>query len=247
MPSPKKPKVLIASSLAGLLVLMLLTVFALTRPQRDIPRSEADPAESRPAGFNFYEIHRDTVLNRSLRQALADQLGDDAITHRAPVDLTIIDPAFTQAHFPDLHHYYKVLNPAFGGRREHAVTTLTYRRAQQKEAPFNYIKLVFAQDTGKPLYFVIVPSDADPGLFDTLQTKYGPPATIKAHREGDKVLVWKQPDEILAGVSIRRRGGRIERELHFYFMANIKYLIDQEHQAAEAQRRQTDKASRRAF
>ena len=240
-------KILIGCLLAGLLVLISLFIYSLTRPQREINRSEAEPSESAAVGFNFYGISRDTVLTRKLRQNLSAQLGYDAITHRAPIDLVVIDLAFTRTHLPRIHRAHLALNPAFGGRREHAVTRLTYRRAQQKGAPFQYIELVFDQDTGKPLYLVIDPADNDPSIFDTLQTKYGPPSATHASQEGDQASIWEKPNEILAGVSIRRRGGRIDRQLRFYFLDNIEHRVQQEHEAAEARRRQTDKASQRAF
>lgn len=247
MPSPKQMKTIIGCLLAGLLVLLSLSIFSLTRSQREIQRSEADAVETGATGFNFYGISRDTVLNRNLRQSLEQQLGYDAITHRAPLDLTIIDPEFTRAILPRVHRNHVALNPAFGGRREHAVTVLTYRRAQQKGAPFRYIKLVFDQQTGKPLHLVIQPADDDQGIFDALQTKYGPPTSVKHSRDGDEVMIWRKPDETLAGVSIRRRGGRIDRQLHFFFLTNIEHRVMQEREAAEARRRQADKASRRAF
>lgn len=247
MLSTNKRRVLIGALLAAVIVLILVLVLALTRPQRDIPRSAGTPGETAGTGFNFYTVQRDSVLSRNLRQSLEGQLGQDAISRRAPIDLTVIDLEFTQTAFPEIHRFHMALNPAFGGRREHAVTTLTYRRAEQKGIPFRFIKLVFAQDTGRPLYIVIEPSDDDPTLFDTLSAKHGSPTTVNGAREGDAVLIWRQPDEILAGVSIRRRGGRIDRQLRFYFMANIRKLVEQERAAAEKQRRQADKASRRAF
>lgn len=247
MPSPNQLKVLIGCLLAGLLVLLSLSLFSLTRSQREIHRSETDAAGPDAAGFNFYGISHDTVLSRNLRQALAQQLGYDAITHRAPLDFTIIDPEFTRTILPRVHRNHVALNPAFGGRREHAVTVLTYRRAQQKGAPFKYIKLVFDQQTGKPLHLVVQPADDDPGIFATLQTKYGPPTAVKHSQDGDEVMIWSRPNETLAGVSIRRRGGRIDRQLHFFFLANIEHRVMQEREAAETRRRQADTASRRAF
>lgn len=247
MPSPNQRKVLIACLLVGLLVLLGLSFFALTRSQREVPRTANELSESSRAGFNFYGINRDTVLNRNLRQTLAQQLGYDAITHRAPLDLIVVDPEFTRMHLPRIHRNHLALNPAFGGRREHAVTMLTYRRAQQKGAPFKYIELVFDQDTGKPLYLVIEPVGSDPRIYDTLRTKYGPPTAMQTSPEGDQVMIWEKPEEILAGVSIRRRGGRIDRQLRFYFLTNIEHRVMQEREAAEARRQQADKASRRAF
>ena len=249
MPSPNQLKVLIGCLLAGLFVLLSLSIFSLTRSQREIHRSETDAEgpQSDAAGFNFYGISHDTVLSRHLRQALAQQLGYDAITHRAPLDFTIIDPEFTRNILPRVHRNHVALNPAFGGRREHTVTVLTYRRAQQKGAPFKYIKLVFDQQTGKPLHLVVQPADDDPGIFAALQTKYGPPTTVKPSQDGDEVMIWRRRHEILAGVSIRRRGGRIDRQLHFFFLANIEHRVMQEREAAEARRRDADSASRRAF
>jgi hypothetical protein len=247
MPSRKQTNLLIGLLLAGLLLLGLISIYALTRPQRDIPRADVAPAASPPSGFSFFDVHRQSVLSRSLRQALAGQLGPDAIVSRGPIDLIVIDPAYTQNHFPEIYRYHTALNPASGGRREHAITTLTYRRAQQQGLPFKVIRLVFAQDTGNPLYLVIEPTDDDPELFATLQTKYGPPSTVTGDQGGDQALIWKKPDEILAGVSIRRRGGRIDRQVHYYFLTNIGDLVAKEQAAAEARRRQTDRATERAF
>jgi hypothetical protein len=109
------------------------------------------------------------------------------------------------------------------------------------------VRFVFFQETGKPLYLVVEPSDDDPDLFATLQAKWGQPERFEGAREGDMALVWRKPDEMLCGVSIRRRGGRIERQLRFYFINNIKHVIAQEQAADEAQRREADKATRRAF
>ncbi len=243
----RQRKVLIVCLLSGLLALMLISIYALTHSQRDITRGDVAPAENAIAGFSFFDIHSETILSRNLREALSDQLGRDAISRRGPVDLMVLDKTFTQTHFPQIYGYHQSLNPPFGGRREHAVTTLTYRRARLKGVPFRLIRLVFDQHTGKPLYLVVEPTDDDPDLFTTLQSKWGDPALISGARAGDQVHVWRKPDEILAGVAIRRRGGRIERQLRFYFMANISQLVDRERAATEAERQQTDKAKRRAF
>ena len=247
MPLSRQSKVLMGCLLSGLLALMLISVFALTRPQRDIPRNEAAQAETAPAGFSFFDIRSDTILSRRLRENLADQLGPDAIARRDLIDLVIIDEAFTQTHFPQIYNYHRDLNPAFGVRREHAVTTLTYRRARLEGLPFKLIRLVFDQRTGNPLYLIVEPTGNDPGLFATLEDKWGVPTRHDGSREGNHALVWRKPDEILAGVSIRRRGGRIERQVRIYFMANIGDLVEQVRAANEAQRRQTDKAKQRAF
>ncbi len=240
-------KLLIGCMLSGLLVLVLISIYALTRPQRDIARREGASAETGRPGFSFFGIHRDTVLDRNLRQTLEAQLGKDAIAQRGLIDLIVIDPAFTQTYLPQIERYHRALNPAFGGRREHAITTLTYRRAQLKDVPFRLVRLVFDQHTGKPLYFIVEPSDNDPDLFVTLQSKWGLSARINGSQEGDHALIWRKPTEILAGISIRRRGGRIERQVRFYFLSNIGQLVERERNASEAQRRQTDSATRRAF
>ncbi len=247
MPLSRQSKMLMAGLLACLLVLLLTSILALTRSKRDITRPEAAVSGAGSEGFSFFDIHDETILSRGLRGRLADQLGPDAISRRGPIDLVLINAAFTRAHFPEIHRYHRALNPVPGGRREHAVTTLTYRRAHLKGLPFRLIRFVFLEQTGKPLYLVVEPADEDQELFSALQTKWGPPERFNGDREGDQVLVWRKSDEILCGVSIRRRGGRIERQLRFYFMANIGHLVAQEQAAEEARRRQSDKATQRAF
>ena len=247
MPLSRQSKMLMACLLAGLLVLLLTSILALTRPKRDIVRSEAAPPEAASAGFSFFDIHSETILSRGLREKLADRLGPDAISRRGPIDLVLINAAFTQNHFPEIHRYHRALNPVPGGRREHAVTTLTYRRSHMQGLPFRLIRFVFSQQTGKPLYLVVEPADDDPEVFGTLQAKWGEPERFDGARDGDRALVWRNPAEILCGVSIRRRGGRIERQLRFYFMSNIGHLVAQEQAAEEARRREADKATQRAF
>jgi hypothetical protein len=247
MPSRSQTKVLVGFLLAGLLVLLLIFAYTLTRTHRDIPRDAADQSAARPEGFSFYDVHRQTVLDRRLRQRLADQLGPDAIAKRGPIDLTVIDLAFTRAHLPAIHQYHQALNPSFGGRREHAITTLTYRRAQQQGVPFRLIRMVFDQETGAPLFIVVDPAENDPDLFDTLQSKYGPPVAVGGRQTGNQALIWRRPEETLAGVTIRRRGGRITTQLHFFFTANIADLVAREQAAMEAQRRRADKAKQQAF
>ncbi len=247
MPLSRQSKFLIGGLFIGLLILMLTSIFALTRTKREIARTEAMPAASAPAGFSFFDIHSETVLSRELRKRLADQLGPDAISRRGPIDLVLFSAAFTRDHFPEIHRYHQALNPVSGARREHAVTTLTYRRSRLKGLPFGFIRFVFYEETGKPLYLVVEPADDDPELFTTLQAKWGEPERLDGSREGDQVLVWRHPDEILCGVSIRRRGGRIERQLRFFFMNNIGHLVAMEQAAEEDRRRQADKATQRAF
>jgi hypothetical protein len=247
MPLSRQSKILMVCLSIGLLILMLASIYALTRTKRDVARSETVPPATPPAGFSFYDIHSETILSRGLRERLVDRLGPDAISRRGPIDLVLINAAFTRTHFPDIHRFHQALNPVPGARREHAVTTLTYRRSRLKGLPFRFVRFVFFQETGKPLYLVVEPSDDDPDLFATLQAKWGQPERFEGAREGDMALVWRNPDEILCGVSIRRRGGRIERQLRFYFIKNIKHVIAQEQAADEAQRREADKATRRAF
>jgi hypothetical protein len=247
MSSRAQTKLLIGCLLGGLLVLLLILTYTLTRPQRDVPRRVAAPAAPPPEGFSFFDVHRQTVLSRALRQRLTDQLGPDAIARRGPIDLTVIDPEFTRTHFPEVYRLHQALNPAFGGRREHAITTLTYHRAQQQGVPFRRVRFIFDQVTGHPLYLVVALAGEDPGLFDTLQTKYGSPVAVGGGQEGDRALIWRRPDEILTGISIRRRGGRIERQLRFIFLANIEALVAREQAAAEVERRRAAEAKQQAF
>jgi hypothetical protein len=232
---------------AGLVVVITATIIALTRSQRDI--HIAAPVDTTPTseGFTFFDVNRSTVLDRDLRRKLSDTLGSDAIAHASPIDLIIVDPAFMQAHLPDIYHLNQRLNPPLGERREHNIIRLTYLRAESHAMPFRQIELVFSNQTGRPLYFIIKPTEDFSDSIATLTAKYGPPREVTAEDRALPVRIWKRGDDYLVATSFRRRNGRLSQDLRIYFMDSLKQLAASEEQARRSQDRSTRKAGERAF
>ena len=246
--TPSQQRNLIIALLAvGSLIVVIFTVIALTRSQRDI--RIAAPAEGAlpSGGFTFFDLNRTTVLNRELRQTLSNMLGSDAIAQATPIDLTVVNQEFLQTHLPVLDTLNQSLNPAMGERREHDTIRLTYHRAEQHKMPFRYVELVFSNITGQPLYFIINPTDDFADSIATLTAKYGPPRIMQTEKKDASVRLWEQDGDILVATTFPRRNGRMSQELRIYFVANLKQLVESEVQALRRQDSTTRQAGERAF
>lgn len=232
---------------AGTFAVMITTLIALTRPQRDI-RIAAPAATGGPSGgFTFFDVDRSTVLTRDLRRRLSETLGSDAIAHATPIDLTVVDRAFMETHLPEVARLNRRLNPPLGERREHNTTRLTYLRAESLGMPFRNVELVFSNHNGQPLYFIIRPTEELSDSIATLTSKYGPPREVPVDDRSLPVRIWQQQGDYLLATSFRRRNGRLSQELRIYFMDNLNQLADIETQALDRQDRSTRNAGERAF
>lgn len=232
---------------AGALIVVIFSIIALTRSQRDIQIATPADGVLPEGGFTFFDVDRTTVLNPGLRKTLSNLLGSDAIAHASPIDLTVVNRRFLQAHLPVLDTLNQQLNPAMGGRKEHDTTRLTYHRAERHKMPFRYIELVFSNRTGRPLYFTINPTDDFADSITTLVTKYGPPQMVQTEKMAAPVRIWKQDGDILIATTFPRRNGRMSQELRIYFVESLKQLVESENQALRQQDSTTRKAGERAF
>jgi len=246
--TPRQQRNLVLALLAaGALIVITATMIALTRSQRDIQIAAPAPTASAQEGFAFFDINRATVLDHGLRNRLAETLGSDAIAHATPIDLTIVDPAFMQAHLPEVHQLDQRLNPPLGERREHQITRLTYLRAESHGKPFRQIELVFSSRTGRPLYFIIKPTEEFSDSIATLTAKYGSPRTVEADDRSTAVRIWEQEGDYLVATRFRRRNGRLAQDMRIYFMDNLQQLAAHEEQARRRQDRSTRQAGESAF
>ena len=246
--TPAQQRTLILVILAaGALAVVTATLIALTRPQRDI-QIEAPAATNGPSGgFTFFDVDKSTVLTRDLRRRLSTTLGSDAIAHATPIDLTVVDQAFMEAQLPEVARLNRQLNPPLGERREHNTTRLTYLRAESRNMPFRHIELVFSNHNGRPLYFIIKPTEEFSDSIATLTSKYGPPRKVQTDERSLPVRIWEWEGDYLLATSFRRRNGRLSQELRIYFMDNLKQLAEIETQKLHRQDNRSQKAGERAF
>jgi hypothetical protein len=92
MTPSQQRNLLLALLAAGALIVVTVSLIALTRSRRDIDiAAPADTAPASSGGFTFFDVSRTTVLDRDLRDRLSEVLGSDAIAHATPIDLTIVD------------------------------------------------------------------------------------------------------------------------------------------------------------
>lgn len=246
--TPSQQRHLLWALLAvGAFIVIATTIAALTRSQRDI--QIAAPADPAPAsdGFTFFDISHTTVLDRALRNRLSETLGSDAIAHATPIDLMIVDQTFVQTNLPEIFQLNQRLNPPLEERREHNTTRLTYLRAESHALPFREIELVFSNFTGRPLYFIIKPTEDFSDGIATLTAKYGPPRKVGVADRNLPVCIWERADDYLVATQLRRRNGRLSQELRIYFMDNLKQLAESEEQTRRQEDRSTRKAGERAF
>ena len=233
--------------ITGFLVVIATTMIALTRSQRDIQIEAPAERAATSDGFSFFELNQSTVLARPIRNSLSQLLGPDAIAHATPIDLTIINRSFLEEHLPVLDELNQGLNPPMGERREHDTTRLTYHRAQRQNMPFRYIELVFSNVSGRPLYFIINPSDDFLNSINTLESKYGAPRIIDSGNPSSPVRIWEKEGDILVATAFPRRSGRQSQELRIYFTENLRKFVDQQIRTSHQKGSATRKAGERAF
>ena len=243
----QKRNLLIALLAAGALIVLIASVIALTDSQRDIQVAAPSDTAAPNGGFTFFGIDRATVLTRALRASLAETLGSDAIAHATPIDLTIVSRDFLQVHLPRIAALNRGFNPPLGARREHDTTRLTYLRAERHDMPFRYIELVFSNLDGRPLYFIIQPTEDFSDSIATLTEKYGAPRLVETEDSRYPVRIWERDGDILAATTTERRNGRLSQELRMYFVDNLRHLLQTEEQARRREDRQTRQAGERAF
>lgn len=246
--TPRQQRNLLIGILAGgMLIVLIATVIALTRPQRDLPAVDSAENTAPGGGFSFFDVDRTTVLTHALRESLSGTLGSDAIAHSTPIDLTIVSRAFLQTHLPQIEALNRGLNPPLGERREHDTTRLTYLRAERRQMPFRYIELVFSNRNGRPLYFIIKPTEDFEDSVATLTAKYGPPRLVETDALRYPVRIWEKGGDVLVATTIERRNGRLSQELRMYFVDNLRRLLAAEEKARRQEDRHTQQAGERAF
>ncbi|MCK5450962.1 MAG: hypothetical protein KAI70_04275 [Candidatus Omnitrophica bacterium] len=199
------------------------------------------------AGFTFFDIGENTQFSNKLRSRLKDKLGSDAKENWVTLDLSINYQGFLQEHFPELHELNKKLNSPVGERVEHNTTKLTFRYAQQKSVPFEFVQLVFSNYTNKPLLIYIKSKKEGSDVIDTITKKYGDAKTIDWDKEEGKSLYWmKNRSTLIISISDDRYGNP-EYHTIIYYVPNLEELLLQEQQTVKKEEEEIKKTGKTAF
>ena len=208
------------------------------------------PERSAPAGpesFAFFDVGRNSRFSEQVRKDLSQKLGNDAVERRSIIDLEGPHKGFLAAHLPELEVLNRRLNHPPGERVEHDVIRLMYRYARQKNAPFDYVELIFDGQSRTPLVFSIRFKADEADLIESLRAKHGPPQTIDWGAENGQSLVWhKEQDVLMVSLAPDSFGG-INHRVTIYFTENLNRWVESEHTLKDKKSKEKSPVGKTAF
>ena len=227
------------------LIILLLPLLLSCGDDRDTADSSESPADQ--IGFTFFELGKNTILTKSVRNGLNAKLGRDAIERRSILDLEINYRGFLNDYFPDLDELNRKLNFPPGERVEHNTVKLMYRYARKKDVPFDLVELVFSDYSQKPILFKISFKADEGNTVEALKEKYGMPESINWQKENGRSMVWKKASDTLILNFIPNRIGDYDHQIVIYYTESLQQLIEMERKEKEARELQRAKTGKKAF
>lgn len=202
-----------------------------------------------PESFTFFDIGRNSVFSDSIRRELAGRLGNDAIERRSIVDLEINYKGFLRDHMPELDALNHQINHPPGERVEHDVVRLMYRYARQRNAPFDYVELIFDGPSRSPLVFRLRFRVDETGTVDSLREKYGAPDTVRweVDNANGESLVWRKERDVLAVSLVPDQFGTPIYHITLYFTQNLESMIASKQVLKDRTLREKSPSSKSAF
>ena len=241
-PVKSKDKIIIVYTFLSLLSVSILLSCGDNRES-----AEAVPQTVKPESFTFFELGTNTKLTEDIRKDLGKKLGRDALERRSILDLNTNYAGFIKKYLPKIDEVNRKINFPPGERVEHNTVKLMYRYAQRKNAPFDYVELVFSEFTKTPLLFKINFKIDETDIVETLKTKYGPPQVIEWKEENGKSMVWRKNMDLLLVSLVPDQFGHHGYQIVIYFMQNLKQLIEIEKNELKKREQQRAKSGERAF
>lgn len=237
----RRPALRVIAVLAGCLVQFILSC--------GDGAERTDPAAPRPAGesFTFFGLGRNSLYSERVRNELADRLGNDAIEHRGIIDLAVNSKGLLRDHLPELDALNRQLNYPPGERVDHDVVRLMYRYARKKNAPFDYVELVFDGRSRRPLVFRMRFKADEAGMVESLRVKYGPPDRIATEAENSRSLVWRREPDALVVSLIPDQFGEPIHHITLYFTEYLEGLVAYEQAAQERKAKERARSGKSAF
>ena len=201
------------------------------------------PADS----FTFFNLGASSKLSPKVRDDLEQRLGDASVAQRGVIDLQINYDGFLEQYFPVLYELHRDLNSPPGERVEHNMVKLMYRYARKKNAPFDYVELIFSNYTQVPLLFKIDFKKDEANVVQTLKSKYGEPRLIDWTTNNGQSLYWEKDEDFLIVSLVPDQFGNPEYQVRFFFVKNIRALLENERAEKEEESSQRTKSGKKAF
>ena len=205
------------------------------------------PAPAGPETFTFFDIGGNSRFSESLRKELAQKLGNDAVERRGIIDLESNYIGFLATHLPELEALNLRLNSPPGERVDHDQIKLMYRYARQKNAPFDYVELVFDAQSGTPLVFRIRFKKDETGMVDALRDKHGPPQVVAWETENGQSLIWRKEQDVLMVSLVPNVYGGSDYHATIYFTENLSRWAESEQALKQQTSKEKSPAGKTAF
>lgn len=178
-----------------------------------------------PDTFTFFDVDANSSDGEPLRRTLGDHLGREAFAGKDVLDLAVLPDLSLDRFFPALGDLNRQLNPDPRARKEHAISSLTYRYPQAHYPTFTYVRLIFSALHRHPLVIVINANSQAGSIVETLSSKYGPPQVN--HLDGDEPALWsweRDGDQLVVNLH-HNKFGRPEYIIAIFYVERIKELL----------------------
>jgi len=197
-----------------------------------------------PDSFHFMDIGVNTVIDSDVRDRLVKTLDSYATDQKTIIDLDLKYKGFMKSYYPNLSALNQKLNVNDMVRKEYPATKLTFRHTRQKNSLFNYVELIYANDSGCPLLIKMIALREIPDLVKTVKEKYGMPHEIPIEQGSGFSLSWQRGAD--AFIIARFPGNYNQPEYHMMIVyANrLMQLIERE---AEAEKKRKGKEAEKIF
>jgi len=212
-----------SKSLQAILIIVLISAVTACSESRDGNGTTAAKA-LKSESFTFFDLGRNSQLNKQVRQELGRKLGRDAIEHRSIMELEINYDGFLEKYFPVLDELNRKLNFPPGERVEHDTVKLMYRYAARANAPFDYVELVYSNYTQTPVLFRIHFRADQAGIVNTLEAKYGQPRIADWKEENGRSMYWLKNGDYLIVSLVPDQFGNHSYQIVIYFVDNLDQL-----------------------
>jgi len=224
-------------------LLMLLFSSCGEKKESATDQTVPEPSES----FTFFDLGANSRLSEKVRDDLDQRLGHAAVAHRGVIDLEINYDGFLKQYFSVLYELNQALNFPPRERIEHNMVKLMYRYARKKNAPFDYVELVFSNYAQVPLLFKIDFKKDEANIVQTLKSKYGEPRLIDWKANGGRSLYWEKNNDFLIVSMVPDQFGEPEYQIRFFFVNNINALLENERAEKEKELGQRTQSGKKAF
>jgi hypothetical protein len=246
MPSPIKILYRFGKPTSLVWAICLLILFVLSCGEKGESTSGQN-VQSQPDSFTFFDLGVNSRLSQKVRDDLSQRLGDASVAHRGIIDLEINYDGFLKQYFSALNELNRELNSPAGERIEHNMVKLMYRYARKKNTPFDYVELIFSNYSQVPLLFKIDFKKDEANIVQTLKSKYGEPRLLEWKAKEGQSLYWEKNNDFLIVSLVPNQFGQPEYQIRFFFVRNIKALMETEKAEKEKESGQRAKSGKKAF